>query len=128
MDWNLIAILVMVLHIHWVADFLCQNDWMALNKSTDMAPLVAHCAIYSAITAIGIMVVTMNWHPCCWMIGFLSLFITHIGIDASTSRLASHYWKTEQRAKFFNTIGFDQFLHVSIVIILVFISKYKVAT
>jgi len=38
-----------ILFIHWVADFLCQTDKMAINKSKDWCALVDHSMVYGFV-------------------------------------------------------------------------------
>lgn len=125
-DLQLIVALVLAFLVHWVADFPCQNDKMALNKSHDLYYLALHCLVYSVVATIGLMLVTLNFHFCCWVACFGILFLTHSGVDAVSSKVATYFYKNDHRAQFFNTIGFDQFLHISIIMVLVFASIHKV--
>jgi len=102
-----ITIVIAILFIHWVADFLCQTDWMATNKSKNNEALLFHTAIYTAA-----------WMPFCIILlgqmGILFLSITlicHTVQDYFTSRLNSRLWEQKKVHWFFVSIGFDQFLH-----------------
>ena len=44
--------IVLILAVHWLADFVGQSDWMAQNKSKRLWPLLAHVLVYTAILAI----------------------------------------------------------------------------
>lgn len=91
--------LLVLLTVHFVADFLLQSDWMAINKSTSWVALGVHVAIYSAC-----------FLPWGWQFAALT-FLLHFVQDALTSRLTSYLWRSEQRHWFFVAIGFDQLLH-----------------
>lgn len=103
-----IEIVLIILFIHWVADFLCQNDWMALNKSKQWDALFTHTSVY-----------TCAWIPFCLYYGnahfswifLLSTLVLHTTTDFFTSRINSRLWKAGKNHWFFVSIGFDQFLH-----------------
>lgn len=90
---------VLWLFVHFIADFVLQSDWMAINKSKRWDALAVHCLVYAA----------------CWLWldpRFVALtFALHFVTDAVTSRITSYLWKREQRHWFFVVIGFDQVLH-----------------
>ena len=94
-----IATVIYLLTLHWVMDFVCQSDRMALNKSKDNKVLVAHCTIYAAPFVFFSIRYAMF------------LFATHFFIDFCTSRYNSYLWKNDRRHDFFVMIGFDQLLH-----------------
>jgi len=107
--------------IHFIADFILQNDWMALNKSKNWGALSAHVGVYSGCFFL------YSWYD-GW-IGYavafgLITFITHFITDAITSRITSRLWffktygDTEiwryeggNRHYFFVMIGLDQLIH-----------------
>jgi hypothetical protein len=66
--------------IHFVGDFLLQNNWMALNKSKKLEALTVHCLIYSA---------------CFLFLGWrfaITTFWLHFITDFFTSRITSKFW------------------------------------
>ena len=92
---------VTLLAIHTLADFFLQTDWMAVNKSKNSDALLAHTAIYSAaFLYFGLAFVLVTW-------------ASHTVTDAITSRISSYFWRKEQRHWFFCTIGVDQFIHAT---------------
>ena len=118
----LIALYLVLLH--FLGDFVCQSDWMAINKSKRWDALTAHVAIYTAIILLGT--------------GFnlsfaLITFGAHFATDAVTSRISRAWFPFVQlpgraasgkalyvdyegvglrsRHNFFTMIGFDQVLH-----------------
>lgn len=86
-------------------DFVFQTDAMAKGKSTNNLILLQHVAIYSLpfflINA-----------PYAIINGVL-----HFVIDWCTSKVTSFYWQTGQRHKFFVTIGIDQALHFTCLLV-----------
>lgn len=113
-----------IIVIHFLADFVCQSDWMALNKSKHWDPLVIHGLAY-----------TFCFWLCDFSWPFLCVtFVTHTLTDALTSRATSKLWFItlgeqvdspnldyptfefarvfpRKRHWFFVMIGFDQLIH-----------------
>lgn len=96
-----VEIIIWLLFVHWLADFVCQSDWMAKNKSKINYALWVHCMIYGFI--IGLM--TLN----VW-IGFICYAI-HFPVDYVTSRINSKLWEDKKVHWFFVSVGFDQWVH-----------------
>ena len=108
--WVVIAIII----IHWFADFVMQNGEDAKNKSHDINALLRHTTTYSllwiplAILTLGVM-----------GIAFVGItFILHTLTDYFTSKHTSKQYakgnfggKAPRGMDFFVTIGFDQVLH-----------------
>lgn len=93
--WLLTGLLV----AHFVADFLLQSDWMALNKSKQTLPLVVHTSIYA---------LCFSWLGTEFA---LLTYITHTITDFVTSRVNARLWQANQRRWFFVSVGFDQLIH-----------------
>ena len=120
----IVGVIISSLVLHWIGDFVLQNDWMAVNKSKQIYPLFNHCLVYS-------LVMTLLFVPfvhdiinlmciCC------VFFITHVLIDYLTSKLNSWLWQREMRHWFFVSIGFDQILHYLVIIfIIIEMIKFK---
>lgn len=108
-----VKIVLWLLIVHWIADFVLQTDWMAINKSKDMFALLAHISMYSLAMFLGFGIwfelpndVTYRAFA---FIGLTAVF--HFVTDAITSNITSYLWQKEERHWFFVVIGFDQFLH-----------------
>jgi hypothetical protein len=101
--------------IHWIADFVFQDEKWALGKSENTFDLTAHTVTYS-----------MLWYlPMCIMLNsfliplifVLITFITHTTTDYFTSRIVSKKFKNGQYGSAipnfgaFTIIGIDQVLH-----------------
>lgn len=85
--------------VHFVADFVFQNDWMALNKSRRMLPLLAHTTVYAAF-----------FLPFGWQFAAVT-WLAHTVQDFITSRGARRLYEAKENHWFFVLIGFDQVLH-----------------
>jgi len=103
--------IIILIFIHWVADFLLQTQSMAMNKSKNNRWLLAHVTVYSASW----FVVGMFMFDLLPVVLFtVSTFICHFITDYMTSRWTSSLYKQGKFygfPGFFSVIGFDQFLH-----------------
>lgn len=96
---------LMLLVIHWIADFRLQANWMAMQKSEStwngISALTLHVTVYSL---------------CFLWFGLLFVwwtFATHFVTDAITSRVNSYLYRRDMRHLFFVSIGFDQLIHAT---------------
>jgi hypothetical protein len=105
-----IRVILLLAAIHFVADFLLQSDWMAVNKSKSWSALAAHIYVYSCTFLLCLLRLTHLSAPL--VINFVMIAgVCHYVTDALTSRITSYLWAKEERHWFFVTIGFDQLLH-----------------
>lgn len=107
----MIETLLFIIIVHFVADFVCQTDKMAQNKSKSNYWLTTHVMIYTFVTMV------------CWIIFFLFslifipitvfilIFVMHWITDYITSRISGKLYKKGDIHNFFVIIGFDQVLH-----------------
>lgn len=103
--------MIYVLFVHYVADFLCQTNWMALNKSKSNLALGAHVLTYSVVMLAGLHI-ALIFHTIHWIWLFVLINgLLHFATDYITSRLTARFWVAEQRAYFWWTIGVDQWIH-----------------
>lgn len=116
------SLAISLLTVHWIADFLFQTDWMALNKSKSWKALCTHTLVYS------LCFIWLGWSF------VLATFFLHTLTDAVTSRATSKLWFFERawtdcvgkcvpdhgtcwkyvegrRHWFFVVIGLDQLIH-----------------
>jgi hypothetical protein len=102
-----IEVLLLIIWIHFVADFLLQNDKMAINKSSSSYWLTIHSLIYSVPFII---------------FGFKSvvvIFVSHWFVDFFTSRWTTKLWLKQKRHWFFAVIGLDQAVHLTFLILII---------
>lgn len=110
-------IIIIALFFHWVGDFLIQTDEQALNKSNSNKFLLFHCLSYAGVLGIFALLFGFGW-------SFLMMnFGTHFIIDYISSRINKKLWNNGNRHWFFVSIGFDQCLHLSILILTIFCLK-----
>ena len=112
---NLIEIFTIII-IHWIADFVLQNDKQAKGKSKNWGDLLDHTSTYSVFWATPIIFIFGNGHSTAWYtlhsLAFVGVtFIAHTITDYFTSRLNSKLWAKGDTHNFFVSIGFDQVLH-----------------
>ena len=94
--------LIVLLVVHFVADFMLQSNWMAMGKSKQWGfnkNMATHIGIYTLCLA-----------PFGWVFACVNGLV-HFIVDAFTSRATAYLWKREERHAFFVVIGFDQLLH-----------------
>lgn len=112
-----ISLVLWILFWHWVADFVCQSNYMAQNKSMNWKVLLDHVVTYSVVLNIGLLAVYRHGE---YGLGFSSVVtahffclnaIGHFVTDAITSRITSRLWEAKQVHWFFVVIGIDQFIH-----------------
>ena len=97
-------IFLSLIWLHFVADFVLQNDWMAINKSKSWTAMLAHCCIYGAVfSAFG------------FLYGLVNASL-HLLVDSASSRITSILYKKGERHWFFVVIGADQALHLSFLV------------
>jgi hypothetical protein len=96
--------MILALWIHFFGDFVCQSDQMALNKSHSNFWLTVHVLVYSlCLLFFG------------WKVALLN-GAAHWVIDYVTSRVNAKLWSAGQRHWFFVCVGFDQALHLSLLL------------
>lgn len=102
-----IYLIIYLLFVHWVADFVCQSDYMAKEKSKNNLILFYHCLVYGFAFSI----YTLN--PLYGLI----LGLIHFPVDYITSRLNSKLYAKGDIHNFFVSVGFDQFIHFATIIL-----------
>lgn len=108
-----------IIVIHFVADFICQTDKMAQNKSKDNWWLSIHVSTYTLVSFVGwtmlfFMQIESLTVPDVLLISgkFLAItFITHWMTDYVTSRINARLWKQKKNHWFFVGVGADQVIH-----------------
>jgi len=104
---------IYLLFLHFLADFVCQSNWMAINKSKSDFALSVHVITYTSVLAFGLLLVSFTNNMSIYlMFNAFCHFIT----DFFTSRLNSKLWAKENKHWFFVGIGFDQFIHAATLI------------
>lgn len=117
---NVIIIYLMLL-LHWLADFVFQTKYQQQNKSKSFKALLAHTATYTLILYVPLQILqeigffgAQYWYAS--LLFALIQFVSHTVIDAVTSRINAILWNNKQTHDFFVSVGFDQFLHLIILV------------
>lgn len=99
---------MLILTLHWVADFICQTDWQAKNKSKNNVALLKHVGSYTAVIFVGSLFVFSPMIAVMWtaLNGIL-----HFVTDYVTSRITSYLWSKGDVHNFFVVVGLDQLIH-----------------
>lgn len=98
--------ILLLIWVHFIGDFLFQTDAMALNKSKSFRWLGLHALVYA---------LCFLW----WGVPFVTIVgATHLTVDGITSRGTARLWQKGKRHWFFVLIGFDQAIHLSILVYL----------
>lgn len=109
-----IWIVLVIIFVHWFADFVMQTDEQAKNKSKSLNALLEHTFTYTLIWFIPISF-TYLYAPHMFgynMLWFLPItFICHTLTDYFTSKLNTYLWEKKDVHNFFVSVGFDQVLH-----------------
>lgn len=106
-----ITLIIYLLFVHWIADFVMQSDEMAKEKSSNNIMLAYHCIFYGVFFAGFTLNITYG----------VVLGLIHFPVDYITSRINKHLYAKGDIHNFFVSIGFDQFLHFTTIIL---IAKY----
>ena len=103
------TIIYVLLVAHFLGDFVCQTDWMALNKSKSWLALAYHVGVYGIVLALFVIAI-IDTAPMPTLFVAVNQAV-HFVQDAITSRINARLWQTNQRHWFFVGIGADQLLH-----------------
>ena len=109
-----LTIILLLLLVHWIADFVLQTSWQATNKSKNNMALLAHVGTYTLTWLMflygWVIIHGIDFTPKMFL--FLPItFVAHFCTDYVTSRITSYLYKKEDFHNFFVVIGFDQLLH-----------------
>jgi len=105
-----ILFLIWIFFCHTIADFILQTRWMAENKSSSLKALTVHIIEYTTVMFVGLILPFGLANAALYAVinGVLHFFT-----DFITSRLSSYAYKNEKMKLFWGIIGFDQFIHIS---------------
>ena len=101
----MLTTILALIWLHWLADFVLQNDKMAINKSKSFYWLTVHCLIYGCL---------FNFFG--WRFALVNT-VAHFVVDGISSRCTTWLWLKGERHWFFVTVGLDQVIHVSILLL-----------
>ena len=94
-----------LLWVHFLADFIAQDDRTAQNKSSLGGWMAIHIGIYTAfLLPFGLFFAVVNG-------------VAHFFTDLASSKMTTKLWNQDERHWFFVVIGLDQFLHVAVLVL-----------
>lgn len=102
-------IILLILLIHWLADFGLQTHEQAMAKSTDSGALADHVGVYTLVWFIASYSMFDSF-PKAVLFSIVT-FICHFGTDYITSRVGKPFWDKKDYHNGFIVVGFDQILH-----------------
>lgn len=104
---NILSAFLILLLVHWVADFVLQTHWQATNKSKRLDALSYHVANYTLVLGTVAFVLFGVWG-----LAFAAVNgALHFATDFCTSRWTSHLYARQDYHNFFVVIGLDQLIH-----------------
>ncbi len=109
--------IIAILFAHWVADFICQTQYMALNKAKSLKALGLHALAYTIAMLFLLAPILTSGNGT--MIGVFTSWILingflHGAVDFVSSKATSYQYNRGRMSNFYNIIGFDQFVHAVI--------------
>jgi len=106
-----INIIFSILFLHFIADFVLQSQWMALNKCKNDLALSLHVLVYTFGLGVGGFILITGALTESFFAWIFINGILHLIVDYITSKITSILWKLENKHWFFTVIGLDQFIH-----------------
>jgi len=98
-------LIIAIAWIHFVADFILQSNYVAINKSRYISQLFKHAIIYAMpFLMLGIKYALING-------------VLHFIVDYFTSSITTYFYARDKRRAFFITIGCDQAIHTTCLIL-----------
>lgn len=101
--------LLLILVVHFLADFSLQTNDQAVKKSESLEYLCYHTGAYSLIWLLASNIILNNWLYATYFA--VITFVAHTLTDYITSRIGKPFWKKQDLHHGFVVVGFDQMLH-----------------
>lgn len=112
---------ILILLVHFLADFGLQTHEQATEKSKNTVQLLYHVAIYTGVWFFASIVLFGSW----WkpIIFTPVIGVLHFYTDFFSSKLSKSYFEKEDYHNGFVVIGADQFLHYFQLFLMYFILR-----
>lgn len=101
--------ILIILIIHYLADFCLQTHEQSQKKSSEFKWLIYHTGTYSLVWLFITWALYFNFSAA--FIFATITFVAHTGTDYVTSRISKPFWEKQDFHNGFAVIGFDQVLH-----------------
>ena len=126
---EIVFALIIFSFVHWLADFVFQKSEWQETKSSSFSSLTKHTAVYGliiyataeAMNYFGAFGAQSDYAPLEF--GLIQCF-SHTLIDFFSSKLNKYLWQQKRTHDFFVSIGFDQFLHFTIMYLSIYYIFY----
>lgn len=116
MNISLIVIFI-ILITHYIADFICQTDWEAQNKSVNNMALGSHVFTYIIVWILPSAFLDNSNNGYNLISWWAINYVAHFGTDYVTSRISKYYFNKQDYHNGFIVIGFDQIIHYATLIL-----------
>ena len=107
-------IFILILIVHFLADFTLQTHEQATKKSSEIKWLLYHITTYTFVWSITFFILPIReglYNFYGWWIFTLLIFLTHFLTDFITSRIGKPFWKNNDFHNGFVVVGADQVVH-----------------
>lgn len=101
---------LILLTVHFIADFMLQTHWQASNKSKNNHALARHVGAYTIVLLFAVPFIFPDQDR-GWVLFVGVNCVLHFVTDYCTSRLSSRLWAKQDWHNFFVVIGADQLIH-----------------
>jgi uncharacterized protein DUF3307 len=105
---------LLLLSVHWFADFVLQTHWQAQNKSKSLDALGRHVGIYTIVLLFAVPWIfpgQLETYSARWFAFVVSNGAFHFVTDYFTSRASRHFSAKQDWHNFFVVVGLDQLIH-----------------
>ena len=103
---------LILLTVHFLADFVFQSSKMATGKSKSLKWLSIHISVYGLVSILSAVFISVKldsyYYGFSWWVANVAM---HFIVDYFTSKITSRLWEQKNTRLFFVMIGFDQLLH-----------------
>ena len=124
-----LTFILVLLAIHFVADFMLQPQAVAIKKSHSILALLTHVRSYTFSTGIMLLIYVWLVPSLRSQLTLISIFqyvvlvgLSHCLVDMFTSKVSKYFYNKNDLHNFFVIIGLDQFLHQATIILFYYIT------